>query len=309
MKTKPIILAAVAAVLALAACHRDHAGFEKAESGLWYKFYSHHEETGKVVTGDEVTVSLRMYTPDTVFLSTGRDSLLSDRVMVEESIYPGDLFDALRMMSDGDSATFILNGNDLFYKFFRMESLPAYLKDSSEVFVDLKIRERTPKAEADRRMQEMNAAREQMLEEMRQSEPERIAEYIKEHRYVASKKPSGLYYIEIVPGKGPRAAEGRSVTVNYTAKLPDGKIIETSRREEALKSGIFDSLFEYTPFSFVMGDKATVAGWEEGISYMKQGGKSVLVVPSSLAYGADGLEDIIPPYSPVIYEIEVLEVK
>jgi len=60
---------------------------------------------------------------------------------------------------------------------------------------------------------------------------------------------------------------------------------------------------------FIQGDLSTIPGWEEGISYMKKGGKARLIVPSSLAYGEEGLEDMIPPYSPVVYEIEVLEVK
>jgi len=294
---------------AFISCNRDHAGFTKTESGLYYKFHDKNENAPKVQTGDEVTVSLKMYTEDTVFLSTARDTLLSQQILVDESVYPGDLYEALRMMSEGDSATFILQSTDLFINFFRMESPPDYIRDSAEVFLDLRIHGRLSGAEAEKKMQAMLEAREKMLEELRISEPGRITGFLEERHLSAKPLKSGLYFIETRAGKGKAITNGVSVTVHYAAKLMNGKIIETSMKEEAMKSGIFDSLFEYTPFTFVMGDSSTVAGWEEGISRMRKGGKAILVVPSSLAYGEEGLEDIIPPYSPVVYEIEILEAK
>ena len=299
----------ILAILSFSSCGSEHPGFLKTDSGLYYRFHERKENAPKVQTGDEVTVSLRMYTDDTVFLSTGRDSLLSDRVVVEESVYPGDLFEALRLMTVGDSATFILNSTDLFLNFFRMQSLPEYIKDSSDVFLDLRIKERLPAEELQLKMREMEAEQERMLGELRATEPERIAAYLKMNRLSGKPGRSGLYYIETRAGNGPLIANGRSVTVHYVAKLTDGKIIETSIKEEAMKSGIFDSLFDYIPFTFVMGDSSTVAGWEQGIAMMRKGGKAVLVVPSSLAYGEEGLDDLIPPYAPLVYEIEVLEVK
>jgi FKBP-type peptidyl-prolyl cis-trans isomerase len=295
--------------VAFASCSGDHPGFTRTDTGLYYKFHDKNDNAPKVRTGDEVTVSLKMYTADTVILFTVRDTLLSQQILVEESVYPGDLYEALRMMSEGDSATFIFRSNDLFVNFFRMESPPDYIRDSADVFMDLRIRSRLTGAEAEKKMQAMLEAREKMLEELRSSEPARIAAFLKEHHLSAKTLKSGLCLIETRGGKGPAIKTGASVTVNYVAKLINGKIIETSLKEEAMKSGIFDSLFEYIPFTFVMGDSSTVAGWEEGISHMRKGGKAILVVPSSLAYGEEGLEDIIPPYSPVVYEIEILEVK
>lgn len=306
---RTIIIVATLIASALLSCSGDHPGFKKAGSGLYFRFHEKNEKGERIMTGDEVTVSMKLYTDDTVFLQTGRDSLLLDQIVVEEPVYPGDVYEALAMMKTGDSATFILNSPDLFLNFFRMQELPGYVKDSADVMMDVRVRSRLPKAEFDKKMQALNEHRQQMLDEMRQLEPSRISEYLKEHNYMATPRPSGLYYIEIRRGNGELIRNGSQVTLNYVAKLTDGKIIETSVREEAMKSAIFDSLFEYTPFSFIMGDSSTVPGWEEGISCMRKGGKAVLVVPSSLAYGEDGLEDLIPPYSPVVYEIEIIDVK
>jgi FKBP-type peptidyl-prolyl cis-trans isomerase FkpA len=308
MNRKPFF-AVFLLIWVLVSCSSDHPGFKRSGSGLYFRFHDKNEQGEQVLKGDEVTVSLRLYTGDTVFLETGRDSLLSDQIIVEEPVYPGDVYEALSMMHTGDSATFILQGNDLFLNFFRMQDLPGYIKDSAEVWMDVKVKSRVPKAEVDKRLAALSEESGRMLEEMKRTEPARISEFLAANELKAAPLPSGLYYIETMRGTGKKVENGSQVTLQYVAKLTTGKILETSLREEAIKSGIFDSLFEYTPFTFIMGDRSTVAGWEEGISHMRKGGKALLVVPSSLAYGEEGLEDLIPPYSPVVYEIEIIDVK
>lgn len=295
-------------VPALFACDGDLKGFKKTRSGLRYKFHE-QPDTGKAVqTGDEVTVSLKLYTGDTVFLETGRDEMLSPQILIEEQVYPGDLYEALKMMKTGDSATFILHSADLFLAFFRMQDIPEYIADSADVYADIRIQTLLPHKEVKIRDSILAEQKRVEMEEARKAEPGRIAAFMKENSLQAAPRPSGLIYIETRAGKGKPIVKGHTVTLHYTARLTDGKIIETSLKEEAIKSGIFDTLFDYTPFTFVMGDGATVEGWEEGVSCMRRGGKAILIVPASLAYGEEGLEDLIPPWSPVIYEIEILDV-
>jgi FKBP-type peptidyl-prolyl cis-trans isomerase FkpA len=304
-----IAVAGILFTVSLVSCFSDHPGYKKSDSGLYSRFHEQNGQGEQVKTGDEVTVAMRLYTKDSVFLETGRDTMLSDKILIEESVYPGDVYEALMMMKTGDSATFILRGPELFLTFFRMQELPEYARDSTEVWMDVRLRERLSKEDYERQLQAMEESRQKMLDELQRSEPDRISAFLKESRQSAKPRPSGLYYIEVRKGQGTAISNGSEVTLNYVAKLTNGKIIETSLKEEAMKSGIFDSLFEYTPFTFIMGDKSTVPGWEEGISCMRKGGRAVIVVPSSLAYGEEGLEDLIPPYSPVIYEIEILDVK
>ncbi|MCF6184979.1 MAG: FKBP-type peptidyl-prolyl cis-trans isomerase, partial [Bacteroidales bacterium] len=71
----------------------------------------------------------------------------------------------------------------------------------------------------------------------------------------------------------------------------------------------FDSSYDRNePFEFTLGRGQVIKGWDEGISYMKKGGKATLIMPSSLAYGASGAGSI-PPYTSLIFEVELIDVK
>jgi FKBP-type peptidyl-prolyl cis-trans isomerase len=116
---------------------------------------------------------------------------------------------------------------------------------------------------------------------------------------VAAKKfktlPGGLKYAVLKPGKGAVAAHG-DVEVHYTGWLTNGKKFDSSR-----DSG--------RPFKFELGHGQVIKGWDQGVKGMKVGEKRQLVVPPALGYGAGGTPDgTIPPYSTLIFEVELLKV-
>src|SRR4051794_23086596 len=74
-----------------------------------------------------------------------------------------------------------------------------------------------------------------------------------------------------VVGTGATATAGDLVTVNYTGKLANGTVFDTSVGK--------------TPFQFTLGAQQVIAGWDQGVAGMKVGGKRVLIIPPSLAYG------------------------
>ena len=107
--------------------------------------------------------------------------------------------------------------------------------------------------------------------------------------------PGGVYYRnEGQEGTGAEAVASRRVRVHYTGYLPDGSV--------------FDSSFGGVPFAFILGAGAVIKGWDEGIAGMKVGGKRRLVIPASLGYGEDGVPGIIPPYSVLIFDTELMSV-
>jgi peptidylprolyl isomerase len=106
---------------------------------------------------------------------------------------------------------------------------------------------------------------------------------------------SGLMYFIVDQGEGEFATDGNVVTVHYSGFLKDGTKFDSSvERDE--------------PFTFVIGNKQVIAGWDEGIKLLKRGGKVRLVIPPSLGYG-DITAGKIPPGSTLIFDVELLDVK
>ena len=108
------------------------------------------------------------------------------------------------------------------------------------------------------------------------------------------KTTSGLYYIETIEGAGVQANAGDIVHVHYEGRYLNG--------------GIFDSSWARgKPIDFTLGVGAVIAGWDEGIALMKEGGRARLVIPSELAYGTGNGN--IPPYTTLVFDVELVDVK
>jgi FKBP-type peptidyl-prolyl cis-trans isomerase len=106
---------------------------------------------------------------------------------------------------------------------------------------------------------------------------------------------SGLVIEDLVVGQGPAAKAGDTVSVHYTGTLVSGQKFDSSLDRGA-------------PFSFTLGQGDVIQGWDEGVVGMKVGGKRKLIIPSELAYGAQGAGNVIPPNATLIFEIELLEI-
>jgi peptidylprolyl isomerase len=127
-----------------------------------------------------------------------------------------------------------------------------------------------------------------------------IAESVKP--YDISGKPtlttnSGLKYVVVAKSDNPIKAEPtKKVTVHYTGFLSDGKIFDSSvERGE--------------PIQFELGTGKVIPGWEEGIALMHVGDKLRLIIPPSLAYGAQGAGGVIPPNATLNFDVELIKVE
>ena len=105
--------------------------------------------------------------------------------------------------------------------------------------------------------------------------------------------PSGLKYVDLVVGTGPAVKTRDQVTVNYVGKLIDGTEFDASAKHGGT-------------FYYVQGVTGLIAGWTEGTSTMKVGGKRKLIIPPQLGYGMQGAGDVIPPNATLIFEIDLI---
>ena len=98
------------------------------------------------------------------------------------------------------------------------------------------------------------------------------------------------------------AQAGDTVTLNYTGKLADGTVFDSSASHGQ-------------PFSFVLGAGQVIPGWDKGILGMKVGESKVLVIPPSEAYGAQGVKNpstgkyIIPPNATLTFDVQLISVQ
>ena len=112
--------------------------------------------------------------------------------------------------------------------------------------------------------------------------------------------PSGLKIIDTQPGTGASPKTGQTCVMHYTGWL----------YENATKGKKFDSSVDRNePFAFKIGVGQVIAGWDEGVSTMKVGGKRTLIIPPELGYGARGAGGVIPPNATLIFDVELLDIK
>lgn len=111
---------------------------------------------------------------------------------------------------------------------------------------------------------------------------------------------SGLKVWEEKVGDGEKAVPDKTVIVHYSGWLyVDGKAGRMFDSSRARKE----------PFAFVLGSGKVIKGWDEGVRYMKVGGKRWIIVPPYLGYGGQGMGRIIPPGSTLMFEIELMAVR
>jgi FKBP-type peptidyl-prolyl cis-trans isomerase len=170
------------------------------------------------------------------------------------------------------------------------------IPDSEEFFKGFKDaiggeKTRFTAQEAEMRIQQaFMAQQEKQNSELAQKENEFLAE--------TSKKPginitgSGLMYEVISEGSGPKPAATDTVRVNYEGKLSDGTVFDSSYARGQ-------------PVEFPLN--GVIPGWTEGVQLMNTGSKYRLYIPSALGYGDSGTGPI-PPHSPLVFEVELIDI-
>ncbi len=271
---------AVATVLAFGACSK-YKGFKKDKSGFYYQFHGDiHDTADQPQTGDLVGMLMSLRAGDSILIP------MMPNEMQMDSLYEGDMFAALRTMHVGDSATFILDGP----KFFENMMNPAqeYTFGEDPLYLDVKLYGLMKKADFEKAKAEYEA----QVNERKGQEAADIENYLKANPALKM-TPKGYYLKSVKSGKGDKVEPLQTVKVHYTGRFTDGTVFDSSvERGE--------------PFSFTVGAGQVIPGWDAALSDMKVGDKVTILLPSELAYG-EGTRGI-PPYTPLVFDIELLEI-
>ncbi len=137
----------------------------------------------------------------------------------------------------------------------------------------------------------MDAEKKESYESLRKAGDDFLAENGK--RAEVKTTESGLQYEVLQEGTGAKPTDKDQVKVHYEGRLVDGTVFDSSvqRGEPA-----------------VFGVTQVIPGWVEGLQLMPVGSKWRLYIPQNLAYGEHGAGHMIPPYSALIFDVELLEI-
>jgi FKBP-type peptidyl-prolyl cis-trans isomerase len=163
--------------------------------------------------------------------------------------------------------------------------------------VTMKMNSVMDKAAYEKHLADLEAEKEAEAERLKAAEPGRIAKYIKANKIVETPTESGLYIIRQEEGEGNVAQWGDAVSVHYILSNIDGDELESS--------------YKYgEPMHFTLGQDQMIPAIEEAVMTMAPGAKVTVISPSSLAYGDRVIhKELLPAYSPIVIELELVEIK
>lgn len=294
MKLKRYILSAVCLAL-LAACSRSEKddGFVKTELGFKFKHCVNNATAPKAKQGDILLGELEIRLNDTTVLSSNFGS--PDRLFKIEDPRPGSIDEFLMTLHIGDSAVMRVPADSVSQRFAGLATRPG-----DELSFYLKIHQLISQRELSEHDKEVRDA--YLLEDSL------LADFVQRKYPKAEKKQSGLYVLYASASEGRRAEFGKVVEVFYTVSDTTGKVWDTNVKERARRAGIYNPAQMYRPFEFILGDDGLIAGWTEALTYMSAGQRMSVLLPSRLAYGEGGF-GAIPPFTPLLFELELVSVK
>lgn len=266
------------------ACSSKEKGFKEHSSGLSYRFIDMNPEGITPKTGDILVLSMKIV--------NGENKLVDEssfyRMQLGNPMFKGDFYTALSLLQVGDSVCFKLDASGFFEK-NRKRDLPVEFKPGDPVYVYVRLKNILSS-------EDLESEKESTYHTDYEQEMNLLKNYIELTNTTVKPTSSGLYYIEKKKGTGKKAEAGKTLVVHYTGKTIDGKVFDSS-----LQRG--------KPLSFVLGHGQVIKGWDEGFQFMSEGGEARLIIPSDLAYGKAGYTNLILPYSTLIFEVELIEVK
>ena len=290
------------ASLGLASCN---GGFKQGDGGMLYDI--HVDKGGPTIQpGDFISVDLRAKTDaDSVLFST-YESGHPVQTMMPKPQFKGDIFTGIEKLAEGDSATIKVSADSMAK---RGQQRPQGFKGKYYVY-EIKVEKVISKGSlSDQvfqgRVQDFVKVQAAALKKL---EPEQIQKYIADNKLNVTQTKDSLDYVIITPGSGPNVAPGDTAVVNYTGRMLNGKVFDTSIKDDAIKGKMqVDPYRQYKPIHIPIGQKRVIPGWDEGLQLLNKGAKAKFIIPSSLAYGERGVS-IIGPYTPLEFDLEVVDI-
>lgn len=278
--------------------------FKTTASGLMYRFEITNPQGQPTHDGDIIVGELTLKLDTTVLLSNVGNP---DRIgQVAEHPYFQGLHEGLLMMHVGEKAVFAFPADSVARFLSPKQMPPMYQPGAGQMFYyEVTVKELVSSEEQSQ--EEANFTTE--TEARAAAEAGDLAKYIADNNITVKPTQSGLYIVVKKKGNGPKVAAGKGVAIDYTGRLLDGTIFDSSREADMKSAGKPVNGRKFQPLEYVVGSEAFIAGWEEGVMGQPAGTELTLVMPSRLAYGKRGAGQDILPYSPLVFDLTIVSVE
>lgn len=299
-------------LLTLTACT---GSFKKGDKGLEYKIIS--SSGGKTISyGNFLQMHIKQV------YAGAKDSVLSDSrdymtpIQVFDSINtPMAYYKILRQLKKGDSLIIRLLTDSAFSG--AAQGMPPFMKKGKFLYTHVKLlnvfeteQQADSAGKAERAIAKPRVFKKQMEsieKEIAKNKPQAdaddklISEYLAKNNIKATKTKWGTYISVITEGTGKPIDLNSIVSVNYICKSLDSNRVFDSNVDDK-----FNNI--KPPYDVTIGNIGNVIlGWTDALLHLKKGSKATIYVPSLMAYGKSGKDDI-KPNTNLVFDMEVKEV-
>ncbi len=262
--------------------------YSKLESDLYINLIEIGEKNERINLGDFIYLDIIYLTmDDSVFFKARR------MFKLEDSPYEGSVNAAFMQLSEGDSANLIIDVKK-FFTYTLHRDVPGFLEEEENMKINLRIKNvQTPGEYEKEKVLFLKWAKEFHL-----SEIDLITGYLRDNKIDIEPEPNGIYFLSWEKGEGPPVEKGKHIWLHYEGKFLNGKFVDSSKKRN-------------TPLDFIYGNEMyLIKGLEYAVGKMHEGGKAMVLIPSELGFGASGSAlGVVPPYTAMIYVVEVLRVE
>jgi len=261
--------------------------YQTSNTGLKYKFHIQNQGVKKPQVGEV------LYLHYTILNSQGEQLFSTyenrngqpDVLNLEKPYYKGDYFEALSMMAMGDSATFLINADSFYLKNLRRQ-VPEKVKKGSRLMFNIRLLDiMTAQASEAQKNKEKDARF--------RKEYEMMVAYMEINKLeMKTLLPEGIKYA-IADSGAEKLDSGDVATIHYIGRLLDGtEFINTYAANQ--------------PQPITVGGSYEIEFYNLILPLLGEGEKGKFIIPFIYAFGEMGVKNKVPPFSPVIYDIEVI---
>lgn len=290
-KVKLLLLILVVGI----SCSKNHLldGYTRDENGYYYKLLAIGDGNESPLAESVVVLDAVMKTQsDSVFWDTKHDASNGLYVSLSSAKIMGSCMSHYLKLVEGDSVSFLIKPSLLFREYFDT-IVPDFCKNDTLVKLDVRLNQIISKAEY--KSLKRNSIGQDEEEDTELQELQIIDCYLLQNYKFIKADGYGIYVLNKTTTNAEKVSAGKKIKIAYQGAFLDGKPVEKTEQTLEFIYGTPDQL---------------INGLNIVIGSLKKGETTKIIVPSRLAFGELGSSNgSIPPYTPLVYNIKIIDIK